>query len=93
MEDLEDVPDVKVFIRPIPLPKGSAHATALGQAMEKAGYGVWVMERLSGVSHQTVQNLRNGKGGVERRKADAIAAALDVPTVLLFAHADGVPPA
>lgn len=91
MEDLEDVPDVKVFIRPIMAPGGVE--TVLGQAMAKAGYGVWVMERLSGVSHQTVQNLRKGKGGVERRKADAIAAALDIPTVLLFSHADGMPPA
>lgn len=93
MEDLEDVSDVRVFIRPIPLPKGSAHATVLRQALDAAGLSLRTVAELSGVSKPTIGNLANGKGGVERRKADAIAAALDVPTVLLFAHADGTPPA
>ena len=90
LEALEDLPDVRVFIRPIPVPGGP---TELRVAMDKAGYGCWVMERLSGVSHGTINNLANGKGGVERRKADAIAAALGIPTAQLFSHGDGVPPA
>lgn len=97
---LEDLPDVRVFIRPVaapghklPSPDHPDGKTALREAMDKAGYGCWVMERLSGVSHGTVNNLANGKGGVERRKADAIAAALGLPTGRLFSHGDGVPPA
>lgn len=95
MEDLEDLPDlpnVRVFIRPVAAP-GNNGKTALRVAMDKAGYGCWVMQRLSGVSHGTINNLANGKGGVERRKADAIAAALGMSTALLFSHGDGVPPA
>jgi hypothetical protein len=84
------VEDVKVFIVPLRL---GPDKTALRAAMDEAGVGVWVLQRLSGVSHQTIANLANGKGGVERRKADAIAKALDIPTVRLFAHKDGVPPA
>lgn len=90
LEALPDLPDVRVFIRPIPVPGGP---TALRLAMQKAGYGCWVLERLSGVSHGTINNLANGVGGVERRKADAIAQALGMPTVKLFSHGDGVPPA
>jgi transcriptional regulator with XRE-family HTH domain len=93
LDDLEDVPDVKVFIRPIPLPKGSAHPTALKRAMDAAGLSYREVAELSGVSKPTIGNLANGKGGVERRKADAIAEALGVPRVRLFAHKDGVPPA
>jgi transcriptional regulator with XRE-family HTH domain len=93
VDDLEDVPDVKVFIRPIPLPKGSAHPTALKRAMDAAGLSYREVAELSGVSKPTIGNLANAKGGVERRKADAIAAALDLPMVHLFQHGDGMPPA
>ena len=77
--------DVKVYVRARMALGGQE--TVLRGAMEKAGYGTRIMERLSGVSHQTIQNLRAGKGGVEQRKAEAIAAALEIPTVQLFAHA------
>lgn len=90
MENLEDVPDVKVFIRPVRLEGGG---TALKRALDTAGYSLRKAAELSGVSKPTIGNLANGKGGVERRKADAIAAALDVPTVQLFRHGDGTPPA
>jgi transcriptional regulator with XRE-family HTH domain len=90
VDNLTDVPDVKVFIRPIPLPGGG---TALQKAKDAAGLSLREIAELSGVSKPTIGNLANGKGGVERRKADAIAAALDVPTVQLFAHGDGMPPA
>jgi transcriptional regulator with XRE-family HTH domain len=88
VEDVED--DVKVFIRPVPDGKGG---TALRAAMEAAGMSTRLLERASGVSRPTIANLANGKGGVERRKADAIAEALGLPVVTLFAHGDGVPPA
>lgn len=100
LEDLPDLPNVRVFIRPVgapglgmPGPDNPGGKTALRVAMDKAGYGCWVMQRLSGVSHGTINNLANGKGGVERRKADAIAAALGMSTAMLFHHGDGVPPA
>jgi transcriptional regulator with XRE-family HTH domain len=76
--------DVKVYVRARMAPGGE---TVLRQAMRDAGKGTRRMEQASGVSHQTIQNLRNGKGGIERRKAAAIAAALDMPAVMLFAHA------
>lgn len=84
LEDLEDL-DVKVYVRARMAPGGAE--TVLAKVMRDAGKGVWVMERLSGVSHQTIQNLRNGKGGIERRKAAAIAGVLEVPAMMLFAHA------
>jgi len=85
LEDLPDLPDVKVYVRARTAPGGGE--TALAVAMRDANKGVWKIEKESGVSHQTVQNLRNGKGGIEQRKAAAIADALGVPTGDLFAHA------
>jgi hypothetical protein len=79
------VDDVKVYVRARPAPGGQG--TVLRRAMADAGLGVHRMQNKSGVSHQTIQNLRAGIGGVEIRKADAIAAALGMPTVQLFAHA------
>lgn len=94
VQEADEMDDVRVFIRPVVVRRpGQKPVTALHLAMEEAGVGVWIMERRSGVSHGTINNLRNGKGGVERRKADAIAHALGLPTVRLFAHGDGVPPA
>ena len=84
-----DVPDVKVFIIPRKVQRGGELKTALRAAMDSAGVGVWVLERRSGVSHQTLANLANGKGGVERLEADAIADALGVPAGDLFIHKDG----
>ena len=82
--------DVNVYIVPV---RVGPDKTALRVAMDNAKLGVWRLERLSGVSHQTLANLANGKGGVERRKADAIADALGMTTGQLFAHKDGMPPA
>jgi transcriptional regulator with XRE-family HTH domain len=79
------VEDVKVYVRARRAPGGQE--TVLRGAMEAAGLGTRRMENRSGVSHQTIQNLRAGIGGVEIRKADAIAKALGMPTVQLFAHA------
>lgn len=83
------MPDVKVFIIPRKVQRGGELKTALRAAMDDAGVGVWVLERRAGVSHQTVANLARGQGGVERAKADAIAAALGVPVASLFIHKDG----
>jgi hypothetical protein len=80
---------VKVFIQPLPGEGADPETglpTALRLAMDSAGVGVWVLERRSGVSHQTIANLANGKGGIERRKAADIAAALGVPVTELFQH-------
>jgi hypothetical protein len=94
VKDADGMDDVRVFIRPIVVERpGQEPATALGLAMEAAGVGCWIMERRSGVSHGTINNLVNNRGGVERKKADAISQALGLPTVRLFAHGDGVPPA
>lgn len=81
--------DVKVFIIPRKVERAGQLKTALRAAMDGAGVGVWVLERESGVSHQTLANLANGRGGVERGKADAIAEALGVPVGDLFVHKDG----
>lgn len=93
VQDADSMEDVRVFIRPITINRDGRKITALRAAMDDAGVGVWIMERRSGVSHGTIHNLRSGKGGVERRKADAIAHALGLPTAKLFSHGDGVPPA
>ena len=82
------MPDVKVFIIPRKVQRGGVVKTALRVAMDDAGVGVWVLERRSGVSHQTLANLARAQGGVERAKADAIAAALGVPVASLFVHKD-----
>ena len=102
LEALPALPDVRVFIRPVAAPghkmpdparPEDGGMTALRLAMNEARLGCHVLQRLSGVSHGTINNLANGKGGVERRKADAIAAALGMPTGMLFSHGDGAPPA
>jgi hypothetical protein len=85
------VQDVKVFIIPRTVSDAEDAETVLRAAMETAGMGVWLLERASGVSHQTLANLRNGRGGVERGKADAIAEALGVPVGDLFWHKDNAP--
>ena len=83
----------RVFIIPRPVQDGGEIKTALRVAMQAAGVGVHRLERASGVSHQTVQNLRAGRGGVERAKAEAIAGALGVHPDALFCHKDGNPAA
>jgi transcriptional regulator with XRE-family HTH domain len=84
------VEEARVFIVPLRVESGK---TALRAALDEAGLSLAKAAEASGVSKPTIGNLANGKGGVERRKADAIAEALGVPTVRLFAHKDGVPPA
>lgn len=63
--------------------------TALRLRMNALEVGVWRLKAASGVSHQTLANLANDKGGVELKKAERIAAALDVSLGELFTHKDG----
>jgi transcriptional regulator with XRE-family HTH domain len=68
------VPDVKVFIRAI---GDDGQPTELRKAMDAAGLGVWKLEKATGINHQHIANVANGKGGIERRMAFALADALD----------------
>lgn len=81
--------DVRVFIIPRLVQRAGDVETALRAAMREAGVGVWVLERRSGVSHGTIWKIRDGVGGIEKRKAEAIADALGVPVDSLFVHKDG----
>ena len=85
--------DQRVFIVPRPVKVDGVRVTALRVAMAAAGVGVHRLERASGVSHQTLQNIRAGRGGIERAKAEAIAGALGVHPDALFCHKDGNPAA
>lgn len=80
---------VKVFIMPRRVEGADGVTTALRQAMDAVGTGVWRLKAASGVSHQTLANLAKGVGGVELQKAERIAAALDRPVGALFLHKDG----
>lgn len=80
---------MRVFIRPRPAVDGAGELkTALRVAMDSAGLGCHRLETRSGVSHGTINNLANGKGGVEKRKAAAIAEALGLKVWDLFQHGD-----
>lgn len=92
-DERDHVQAQRVFIIPRPVRDGGQVTTALRVAMAAAGVGVHKLERAAGVNHQTVQNLRAGKGGVERAKAQAIADALGVHPDELFCHKDGNPAA
>lgn len=81
--------DVRVFIIPRRVQRSGRVTTALRAAMDEAGVGVWRLKAASGVSHQTLANLANGRGGVEKAKAEAIAGALEKPVTALFVHKDG----
>lgn len=79
----------KVFIMPRRVQTADGMSTALRLAMDEAGVGVWRLKAASGVSHQTLANLAKGVGGVELRKAEAIAGALGKTVGALFLHKDG----
>lgn len=84
---------MRVFI----IPRRTGKHTALRAAMagfdngegKKPGVGCHRLGKATGVSHATIANLRNGVGGVEKAKAEMIAAALGVPVSALFIHKDG----
>ncbi|WPM94288.1 hypothetical protein VB1_CDS0039 [Arthrobacter phage Marchesin] len=63
--------------------------TALRVRMDEVGVGVHRLKAATGVNHQTLANLANGVGGVELRKAERIAEALERPVGSLFLHKDG----
>ncbi|QOP64933.1 helix-turn-helix DNA binding domain protein [Arthrobacter phage Brynnie] len=81
--------DQRVFIMPRRVSGPAGLTTALRRAMDDKEVGVWRLKSACGVSHQTLANLANGVGGVELKKAERIAAALDVPVGSLFVHKDG----
>lgn len=81
--------DVKVFIMPRRVEGPAGITTALRVAMDGKEVGVHRLKAACGVSHQTLANLANGSGGVELKKAERIAAALDVSVGSLFVHKDG----
>jgi transcriptional regulator with XRE-family HTH domain len=83
--------DVKVYIRA--RREDGAEKTALRLAMDAAKVSVRHLEKATGINHQHINNVALGRGGIERRKADALAEALGLPVGELFAHADGVAPA
>lgn len=80
---------VRVFIIPRLEETDEGLKTALRVAMDSAGVGVWLIEKAAGVSHGTVANLARGVGGVEKGKAERIAASLERSVGDLFIHKDG----
>lgn len=88
---------MRVFIIPRRVEGPAGLTTALRQAMdtynngpgEAPGVGVHRLKAATGVNHQTLANLANGVGGVEKGKAELIAAALNRPVSALFVHKDG----
>jgi transcriptional regulator with XRE-family HTH domain len=84
------MPDVKVYIRA--RREEGAEKTALRLAMDAAKLGSSRLEQLTGINHQHINNVANGKGGIERRKAAALAEALGVPVVDLFAAGEVIAP-
>lgn len=81
--------EVKVFIMPRRVEGPDGVTTALRVRMDEVGVGVHRLKAASGVNHQTLANLANGVGGVELRKAERIAEALERPVGSLFLHKDG----
>lgn len=87
----------RVFVMPRTAARGGKLTTALRVAMDnhdngpgqRPGVGVWRLKAACGVSHQTLANLANGVGGVEKSKAERIADALGVTVGALFVHKDG----
>ena len=79
----------KVFVMPRRVEGPAGVTTAMRQTMDGREVGVWRLKAACGVSHQTLANLANGAGGVELKKAERIAAALDVTVGALFVHKDG----
>ncbi|UVK62575.1 helix-turn-helix DNA binding domain protein [Arthrobacter phage TaylorSipht] len=79
----------KVFVMPRPVKGRDGMTTAMRQTMDGLDVGVWRLKAACGVSHQTLANLANGVGGVELKKAERIAAALDTSVGALFIHKDG----
>lgn len=88
MQDLKQ-PAVRVFIIPRLVETDDGVKTALRVAMDTEGVGVWLIEKASGVSHGTVANLARGVGGVEKSKAERVAASLGRSVGDLFIHKDG----
>ena len=80
------MPDVNVYIRAIR--RGEDEPTELRKAMDARGASVWSLEKTTSINHQHSANVANGKGGIERRKAGALAKALGIPVSKLFS-ADG----
>ena len=78
--------NVKVFIM---ARRGPGGRTVLRSAMDEEGVGVHRLKAATGVNHQTLANLANGRGGVEKQKAERIAEALGRPVGSLFVHKDG----
>lgn len=86
------MPDVKVYIRA--RQKDGADKTELRLAIEAAGLSSHRLEALTGINHQHINNVARGMGGMERKLADRLAAALGVPVGDLFVHyAEGIPAA
>jgi hypothetical protein len=82
-----DVADVNVYIRAIR--RTDTEPTELDKAMTAAGISArWLGGAAGGINHQHIRNVAAGRGGIERRKADAIAKVLGVPVSKLFS-ADG----
>ena len=69
--------------------RGPGGRTVLRSAMDEEGVGVHRLKAATGVNHQTLANLANGRGGVEKQKAERIAEALGRPLGALFVHKDG----
>lgn len=76
----------RTFIKPRNAEGPDGIKTALRRAMDSKEVGVHRLKAACGVNHQTLANLANGQGGVELRKAQRIAKALDVPLSSLFIH-------
>lgn len=79
----------KVFVMPRRAEGPDGVTTAMRLTMDGLEVGVWRLKAACGVSHQTLANLANGVGGVELKKAERIAAALDKQVGNLFVHKDG----
>lgn len=76
------MPDVNVYIRA--RRKNDDEPTELSKAMAAAGLSYRRLGRAAGINHQHVSNVAQGRVGIERRKADAIAKFLGIPVRTLF---------
>jgi len=79
----------KVFVVARNVNRGGALLTGMRALMTQHEVGYHRLSAACGVNHETLRKVATGVGGIELRKAEAIAAALDTTAGELFCHRDG----